>query len=135
MLVVAAALVLEDGRVLLQQRLPGRAMAGLWEFRGGKVESREGPEAALVRELAEELGIQVAESALVPVAFASADNHGRHMLLLLYACRAWQGAPQPLDSGGLVWLVPDEMHRVAMPPADQPLVEALIRFIAAEAPR
>jgi 8-oxo-dGTP diphosphatase len=129
LLVVAVALIEKDGRVLLQQRLPGRAMAGLWEFPGGKVESHEQPEAALVREIAEELGIKVDERDLAPTAFASADNHGRHMLLLLYACRHWEGTPQPLDSGGLVWLRPHEMGQVEMPPADQPLVEALARLI------
>ena len=132
MLVVAAALIGDDGRVLLQKRLPGRSMAGLWEFPGGKVESGERPEAALVRELEEELGIGVEESSLLPAAFASADNHSRHMLLLLYACREWAGIPQPLDSAGLVWLRPEEMGRVDMPPADEPLVDALARLIAAE---
>jgi 8-oxo-dGTP diphosphatase len=128
LLVVAAALIAEDGRVLLQQRLPGRAMAGLWEFPGGKVESGEQPEAALARELDEELGIQVDRSALEPIAFASAENQGRHMLLLLYLCREWQGSPQALDSAGLVWLRPEEMTSVPMPPADVPLVAALERL-------
>ena len=131
MLVVAAALIGDDGRVLLQQRLPGKSMAGLWEFPGGKVESGERPEAALVRELEEELGVEVEEISLFPVAFASADNHGRHMLLLLYACREWGGIPRPLDAAGLVWLRPEEMGQVDMPPADEPLVEALARLIAA----
>jgi 8-oxo-dGTP diphosphatase len=138
LLVVAAALIAADGKVLLQQRLPGRAMAGLWEFPGGKVESGERPETALARELDEELGITVEEAALEPIAFASADNQGRHMLLLLYLCRAWRGSPQALDSAGLVWLRPAEMASVAMPPADVPLVEALARLeriSAGEAPR
>src|SRR4051812_32106513 len=100
-MVVAAALVDAQGRVLLQRRAPGRAMAGLWEFPGGKVESGERPEAALVRELREELGIEVEAGGLAPVAFASADNGGRHMLLLLYLCRAWRGDPRPLDATAL----------------------------------
>ncbi|HEX4738895.1 MAG TPA: (deoxy)nucleoside triphosphate pyrophosphohydrolase [Allosphingosinicella sp.] len=130
MTVVAAALVDPEGRVLLQQRAPGRAMAGLWEFPGGKVESGERPEAALVRELREELGIAVDESHLVPAAFASADNAGRHMLLLLYLCRAWKGVPQALDAAALKWLMPGEMVVGEMPPADVPLVAALERLIS-----
>jgi 8-oxo-dGTP diphosphatase len=135
LLVVAAALIAGDGRVLLQQRLPGRAMAGLWEFPGGKVETHERPAAALARELAEELGITVPETSLEPVSFASADNDGRDMLLLLYACRQWHGWPEPLDSAGLRWLHPAEMGTVPMPPADAPLVDALARLIAGEVPR
>src|SRR5690242_20130668 len=103
MIVVAAALADEAGRVLLQQRAPGRAMAGLWEFPGGKVDAGELPEAALVRELGEELGIAVAAADLVPAAFASAPLGDRHMLLLLYLCRHWQGEPRPLDASALRW--------------------------------
>jgi 8-oxo-dGTP diphosphatase len=127
--VVAAALVDPQGRVLLQQRAPGRAMAGLWEFPGGKVEAGERPEAALVRELREELGIDVEEAGLIPAAFASADNAGRHMLLLLYLGRDWQGVPQALDAAALKWLKPGEMIVGEMPPADVPLVAALERLI------
>lgn len=129
LIVVAAALVGADRRVLLQQRAPGRAMAGLWEFPGGKVELDERPEAALVRELREELGIEVGESQLAPVAFASAGNAGRHMLLLLYLCRELHGCPQALDAAALKWLTPDEMVAGDMPPADVPLVAALERLI------
>jgi 8-oxo-dGTP diphosphatase len=128
MVVVAAALVDGKGRVLLQQRLPGRAMAGLWEFPGGKVEEGERPEAALVRELAEELGIAADPAGLAPAAFASADSPegaGRHMLLLLYLCRAWRGDPRPLDSAALKWVRPRDMPALPMPPADEPLIPLL----------
>ena len=100
-------------------------MAGLWEFPGGKVEPGENPEAALVRELKEEIGIDTNAADLVPAAFASADNGGRHMLLLLYLCRAWRGVPQALDASELRWLRPGEMHSLPMPPADVPLVARL----------
>jgi len=127
--VVAAALVDGERRVLLQQRSPGRAMAGLWEFPGGKVEEGERPEAALARELEEELGIAVEIGALTPAAFASADNDGRHMLLLLYLCREWRGEPRPLDAAALKWLRPEEMAALPMPPADGPLIPLLDRLI------
>lgn len=125
MTVVAAALVDGSGRMLLQQRSPGRAMAGLWEFPGGKVEEGELPEAALVRELDEELGIAVDEAALVPACFASAPVSGRHMVLLLYICRRWRGEPRALDASALKWLRPAEMVAAEMPPADQPLIGLL----------
>lgn len=125
MIVVAAALIDREGRVLLQQRPAGRSMGGLWEFPGGKVEAGERPEAALARELDEELGIEVEPGSLVPAAFASADNAGRQMLLLLYLCRQWRGEPAPLDAAGLKWLRPGEMDALEMPPADKPLVAAL----------
>jgi 8-oxo-dGTP diphosphatase len=120
--VVAAALVDGRGEVLLQQRLPGRSMAGLWEFPGGKVEDGERPEAALIRELKEELGIDVDAASLSPAAFASADNAGRHMLLLLYFCSEWRGEPEALDAAALKWLRPAEMRALEMPPADKPLI-------------
>jgi 8-oxo-dGTP diphosphatase len=126
--VVAAALADAEGRVLLQQRAAGRTMAGRWEFPGGKVESGERPEAALVRELREELGIEVDPARLAPIAFASADTPdgtGRHLLLLLYLCREWRGIPQPLDAAALKWLRPGEMDGAEMPPADIPLIERL----------
>ena len=129
MIVVAAALVDADRKVLLQQRAPGRSMAGLWEFPGGKVEPGEAPEAALARELHEELGIDVAEDALVPVCFASAPNAGAHMILLLYVCRDWSGEPRPLDASGLKWLAPADMDPAEMPPADQPLIALLDALI------
>lgn len=126
---VAAALVDGRRRVLLQKRSAGRSMAGLWEFPGGKVEPGERPEAALARELEEELGISVDIESLAPAAFASADNAGRHMLLLLYLCRQWRGEPRPLDAEALQWVRPDEMAALPMPPADQPLIPLLDRLI------
>ena len=129
MIVVAAALVDPGRRVLLQQRPPGRSMAGLWEFPGGKVEPSELPEAALVRELGEELGIAADVSSLAPGCFASAPVEGRHMLLLLYLCRQWQGIPRPLHASALQWLRPADMDPLAMPPADTPLIAALDALI------
>jgi 8-oxo-dGTP diphosphatase len=124
-LVVAAALVDPEGRVLLQQRSPGRQMEGLWEFPGGKVDAGETPETALVRELQEELGILVAEASLAPAAFASAPLGERHLILLLYVCRKWSGEPQPLDASALKWVRPEEMLTLDMPPADKPLIGLL----------
>lgn len=129
MIVVAAALIDAEGRVLLQQRPDGRHMAGLWEFPGGKLEPGEHPEAALVRELVEELGIGIEESALSPAAFASAPLGERHMILLLYLCRRWSGEPRALEASGLKWLRPSEMHAPEMPPADGPLIALLEALI------
>src|SRR4051794_28033447 len=129
MIVVAAALADREGRVLLQRRPEGKAMAGLWEFPGGKMEEGERPEAALVRELEEELGIAVDEAALEPAAFASAENGDRTMLLLLYLCRAWRGGPGALHASELAWVAPADMARRPMPPADVPLVERLIHLV------
>lgn len=130
LLVTAAALVAENGQVLLQQRSAHRSMAGLWEFPGGKIESGETPEQALARELAEELGIIVTEDALVPAAFASAPLGESRLLLLLYLVRRWEGEPQPLDAAALRWVTVDDMRDLPMPPADVPLVEALAKLIA-----
>ncbi|WP_010187005.1 (deoxy)nucleoside triphosphate pyrophosphohydrolase [Sphingomonas sp. PAMC 26605] len=127
MLVVAAALIARDGRVLVQRRPAGKALAGLWEFPGGKVEPGETPEAATARELAEELGIQVAEDDLTPLTFASAPLVNRHLLLLLYVCRNWAGVPAPLDATALAWHAPGALRDLAMPPADQPFIAALER--------
>ncbi|OYY72249.1 (deoxy)nucleoside triphosphate pyrophosphohydrolase [Sphingomonas sp. 28-63-12] len=127
--VVAAALVDNDGRVLLQQRPLGKEMAGLWEFPGGKIEPGESPEAALIRELAEELGISVSLACLAPATFASASLGERHLLLLLFICRKWQGIPRAIEATALKWVRPVEMHALPMPPADRPLIaliEALI---------
>lgn len=128
--VVAAALTTVDGRVLVQQRAPGRAMAGLWEFPGGKLEPGETPEQALVRELVEELGVTVEARALHPVTFASEQLGDRHLLLLLYVARAWQGEPVALDSSGLRWEKPADLRSLPMPPADVPLVDALEAFLS-----
>jgi 8-oxo-dGTP diphosphatase len=130
LLVVAVALVDGEGRVLVQQRPPGKPMAGLWEFPGGKVEPDEVPEAALVRELGEELGIAVDVAALTPIAFASEGLGGRHLLLLLYVAREWTGTPEPRHASALDWVRPAEMRALAMPPADVPLVDALERLLA-----
>lgn len=129
MIVVAAALVDGGGRVLLQQRPEGKAMGGLWEFPGGKVEEGEVPEAALVRELAEELGIEVDEDTLAPASFASAALGERHLVLLLFVCRNWRGEPRPLHATALKWLRPGEMSADEMPPADRPLIAALAALL------
>ena len=129
LMVVAAALVDADRRVLLQQRAPGRQMEGLWEFPGGKIEAGESPERALIRELDEELGISVEAACLAPAAFASEPLGDRHLLLLLYACRKWSGTPRALHANELKWARPVELHRLSMPPADRPLIgllEALV---------
>jgi 8-oxo-dGTP diphosphatase len=123
--VVAVALVDRDGRVLLQQRPEGKALAGLWEFPGGKIEPGETPEAALIRELEEELGIDVEAACLAPATFASAPLAGRHLLLLLYVCRKWRGMPEARAATALRWVRPVEMHGIAMPPADIPLIGLL----------
>ena len=129
MVVVAVALVDAERRILLQQRAPDRAMAGLWEFPGGKMEAGELPEAALARELEEELGIAVEGDSLAPACFASAPVGERHMILLLYICRTWRGEPRPLDASALKWLRPGEMRAEEMPPADRPLIAMLDALI------
>ena len=129
MTVVAAALVDAAGRVLLQRRAPDRAMAGLWEFPGGKVEVGELPEAALIREIGEELGVELDAESLAPACFASAPVGDRHMVLLLYLCRQWRGTPRPLDASALKWVRPGEMVAAEMPPADQPLIALLSALI------
>jgi 8-oxo-dGTP diphosphatase len=123
--VVAAALTNQAGEILLQKRSAGRQMAGLWEFPGGKVEPRESPESALVRELREELGIEVKTENLVPVTFASERLEDRNLVLLLYRCHIWDGEPRALDADEMRWLYPHQMEALPMPPADRPLVLAL----------
>ncbi|AMO72171.1 (deoxy)nucleoside triphosphate pyrophosphohydrolase [Sphingorhabdus sp. M41] len=123
--VTAAALIDKNGRVLLQKRPEGKPMAGLWEFPGGKVEAGETPEAALVRELKEELGINVQEPDIAPVAFASEALEEQHLVLLLYICRKWAGHVESPESLDLLWLSVDAIHDLPMPPADGPLVDML----------
>lgn len=125
LLVAAAALIDPDGRVLLARRPPGRSMAGLWEFPGGKVEPGETPEGALIRELAEELGIGTWASCLAPITFASHAYDDFHLLMPLYACRRWEGQAAARERQELAWVKPREMRDLSMPPADIPLVAAL----------
>ena len=125
LLVVAVALIDADRRVLIAQRPEGRSMAGLWEFPGGKVEPGETPEAALIRELEEELGISTQTACLAPVSFASHSYENFHLLMPLYACRKWQGVPEPREHTALKWVRPQSLRDYAMPPADEPLVAAL----------
>jgi 8-oxo-dGTP diphosphatase len=129
LIVVAAALVGEDGRVLLQKRPEGRSMPGLWEFPGGKVEVDELPESALARELHEELAIEVDPGDLTPACFASAPIGERQLILLLYICRHWAGEPIPMESPELGWFRVSEMHCLAMPPADLPLLDLLEKLL------
>jgi len=124
-LVVAAALVDSEGRVLIAQRPEGKNMAGLWEFPGGKIESGERPEAALIRELREELGIEVKEPCLAPFTFASHTYGEFHLLMPLYICRRWDGVPRPLAHAALKWVRPREMTGIPMPAADLPLIPML----------
>ena len=126
LLVAAVALVDVDGRVLLAQRPPGKSMAGLWEFPGGKVDVGETPEAAVVRELREELAVDITESCLAPLTFASHTYDEFHLVMPLFACRVWRGTPTPLEGQTLKWVMPLDMRDVPMPPADRPLV-ALLR--------
>jgi 8-oxo-dGTP diphosphatase len=125
LLVVAVALVDADGRVLLAQRPPGKSMAGLWEFPGGKVHEGETPEAALIRELHEELGIDVKESCLAPLTFASHSYEQFHLLMPLYVCRRWEGTVQGREGQSLTWVRPTRLADYPMPPADKPLIAML----------
>ena len=129
MLVAAVALIDADGRVLLAQRPEGKSMAGLWEFPGGKVNPGETPEAALIRELAEELGIDVTASCLAPFTFASHSYPQFHLLMPLYVCRKWSGMPAPREGQRLTWVRPARLGDYPMPPADAPLVAMLRDFL------
>jgi 8-oxo-dGTP diphosphatase len=123
--VACVALIDADGRVLLAERPVGKAMAGLWEFPGGKLRAGETPEAALIRELKEELGIDVAEACLAPLSFASHSYPDFHVLLLLYACRRWNGMVTAHEGQRLAWVCRERLSDYAMPPADKPLLAAL----------
>jgi len=125
LLVVACALVDGDGRVLLAQRPPGKQLAGLWEFPGGKPEPGETPEVALIRELHEELGIDVTAACLAPLTFASHAYERFHLLMPLFVCRRWRGTMQPREGQALAWVRPNAMANYPMPPADRPLVAML----------
>jgi 8-oxo-dGTP diphosphatase len=129
LLVAACALIDSDGRVLLARRPEGKAMAGLWEFPGGKLDPGETPEAALIRELREELGIDVSAACLAPFAFASHPLEGRHLLMPLYLCRRWTGTPEGREGQALAWVRPNRLGDYAMPPADKPLVALLRDFL------
>ena len=124
-LVSAVALIDVDGRVLLSQRPAGKPMAGLWEFPGGKVEPQETPEAALIRELQEELGIDTWASCLAPLTFASHSYDDFHLIMPLFACRKWQGTPTPREGQVLKWVRPSAMRDYPMPAADLPLIPIL----------
>ncbi|MGA3302212.1 MAG: (deoxy)nucleoside triphosphate pyrophosphohydrolase [Methylovirgula sp.] len=129
LLVVAAALIDADHRVLISQRPEGKALAGLWEFPGGKVEAHERPEVALIRELEEELGVKVEEACLAPLTFASHAYADFHLLMPLYVCRRWQGIVTPREGQALKWARPADLRAYPMPPADAPLIPALIDLL------
>jgi 8-oxo-dGTP diphosphatase len=124
-LVVACALLDEDGRVLLTRRPQGKPMAGLWEFPGGKVDAGETPEVALIRELREELGITVQARCLAPLTFASHGYDSFHLLMPLYICRRWEGDVEPLEGQEIAWVRSDKLQSYEMPPADVPLIPIL----------
>ena len=124
-LVAAAALVDRDGRVLLAQRPDGKSMAGLWEFPGGKVEAGETPEAALIRELQEELGINTWQSCLAPLTFASHRYETFHLLMPLFVCRKWEGITKAREGQSLAWVKPKDLRNYPMPEADIPLIPAI----------
>src|SRR6201986_3811397 len=124
-LVVACALIDADKRVLIAQRPEGKSMAGLWEFPGGKVEPGERPEATLIRELHEEIGITVAEPCLAPLTFASHAYDSFHLLMPLYICRRYEGIPQGREGQAIKWVRPQALRDYPMPPADEPLIPFL----------
>jgi 8-oxo-dGTP diphosphatase len=128
-LVVACALIDADNRVLIAQRPPGKSMAGLWEFPGGKVEPGERPEGTLIRELNEELGIQVEEPCLAPLTFASHAYENFHLLMPLYVCRRWQGNPAAREGQTLAWVRANKLRDYPMPPADIPLLPHLVELL------
>ena len=125
LLVVAAALVDADGRVLIAQRPEGKGMGGLWEFPGGKLEPGERPEEALIRELREELDITVKEPCLAPLTFASHRYEDFHLLMPLFICRRWEGTPRAIEHQAIRWVRPERLRDFPMPPADEPLIPML----------
>lgn len=129
LLVTAAALIDADGRVLIAQRPQGKTLAGLWEFPGGKLDAGERPETALIRELDEELGIKVEEPCLAPLTFASHAYPDFHLLMPLYVCRRWQGFVTPREGQALKWVWPGDLRNYPMPPADAPLIPALVDLL------
>ena len=129
LLVVACALVDADGRVLIARRPAGKPMAGLWEFPGGKVLDGETPEAAIVREMAEELGVNITESCLAPLTFTTHDYSNFHLLMPLYVCRRWEGVPASREDQALKWVRPKRLRDYPMPPADEPLISHLADLI------
>ena len=129
LLVAACALIDTDGRILLAERPAGRAMAGLWEFPGGKVEAGERPEQTLIRELKEELAIAVEEACLAPLTFASHTYPDFHLLMPLYVCRRWHGIVAPQEGQRLAWVRPNRLRDYAMPPADIPLIPHLAALL------
>ena len=128
-LVAACALIDTDSRVLLAQRPPGKSMAGLWEFPGGKVEGGERPEDTLIRELQEELAIVVREACLAPLTFASHAYADFHLLMPLYVCRRWEGTPIAQEGQTLAWVRPNRLRDYPMPPADEPLISHLTALL------
>jgi len=128
-LVAAVALIDGQGRILLARRPEGKKMAGMWEFPGGKVEPGETPEAALVRELREELGIEVAAGDVAPFVFASHPYENFHLLMPVFLCRRWQGKPVPREGQALAWVEPERLVEYPMPPADRPLIPMLRDFL------
>jgi len=128
-LVAACALVDADGRVLIAQRPAGKAMAGLWEFPGGKIEPGEPPEQSLVRELREELGIVVNVDCLAPLTFASHAYPDFHLLMPLYVCRRWEGTVRALEGQKIAWVRPNRLRDYPMPPADEPLISHLMQLL------
>ncbi len=128
-LVGACALIDADGRVLLAERPAGRAMAGLWEFPGGKIEAGERPEQTLIRELKEELGITVEEPCLAPLTFASHGYPDFHLLMALYVCRRWEGTATPQEGQRLAWVRSSRLRDYQMPPADVPLIPHLTALL------
>lgn len=126
LLVAACVLVDTDGRVLITQRPAGKPMAGLWEFPGGKMESGETPESCLIRELDEELGLDVTASCLAPLTFASHTHEDVHLLMPLFICRKWNGIPYGREGQDMAWVPPSQLRDYPMPPADAPLI-AVVR--------